>query len=777
METQMSLTDSVNKLNDYLNESIKSANKAISGETNRATASASGPLKSSLQKLTVDNSKDTLKVNPILNSAGKAGEDFLNKTAKGAVDSVMKKANLTPIQNATKQFFTLFASITTFGPEVALELARNTANNIVTGIKKKDTIAQQINAEVTAIYNACAILLNGPPPFRNYLQDIINAYGLISGADSNLKRVLAELSKPIAPTFKQRTFDQSLKDLASARDILLPPNNTNVQDIRTLDFSSLSQAKQSVARVKTAFLSLAGMTLNLANLILQYEMQSLQVNGLINIFLTALDDYLSNYLKSLPTNQAAIDHITSGVSQLDALLAEMKSILDRLNGSPEDATIKSQLSTYGTKWGVSLTGTIEFLKLNPASGSAVIDKTTANVQAYLLAVKQISALTDITYPGGTVYVNKGQEDAYKGLVRPSAKYIGTVNTIMVTSTSRLDVRLQASAIRNYMTTSTALDAKIVLALQPFLNTRSPFGGDIAKSLGKLKKYANKNGLDRMAGILTSGDVKSLFSATPDTSTYAGAAVASTNAIIDVVKQVPGATTQLISKIETLRDSVLRKQKAQEQFAGRGAYIAQGAEATQRQAAVDSDKTLIRNTTEAAKQYDEDVAQDPAANTERVLNAKVTPGQVPGSGDVRAAEEGVPANFLGPTVSASYPISFVAVKEGSSPKDPSKYFAPWYFFYSRGALYQLFADVHFTYKPADLEDVHEGFKWPDERHRIYPYKGSSGTDTEIVPGFTYEDYLKKFYGLEFQRETYGYNPTKPPDAQSFSGTVVYENPSF
>ena len=564
----MSLLDAVTSLGDYLNQSIKSGNNAATASDKQSKATPDGQLMTSLNNQTSTNTQDQLKTNPILTTAPDTALGAISTTVSACVSTAITKVNLTPIQNASAQFFTLFASVTSFGTEVAMALARNTGNNLKSALAQKDAISRQLDTEMTALYNACAILLNGAPFFNAYLKAVTQAYQLMVTADANLKDVVAKLNANFlpAPVYQTLKFNTSITQLTQARDLLLPPPGTNVGGIRAGSLSSAALAKQSAAQVFTAAVSIAGISLQIGKLALQYEVASINVNAYLNTYLNALDDYISGYKQSNSVNQATIDHITAGTSQLDNLIAQMNQTLTQIVAAGPSATTKSgvQLSSYGTLWGVQLTAIIEWLKLNPGAGSALLSQTSASVLAYTKSVTQIEALGNRNFVGGTLYVTEGEEQAFQGLMQPLAKVLATANSLVVTSTSKRDMRAQVNTIHNYLAASRALDAQILAAIQPFLNTKTTISGTVGQGLSTLIGFANKTGLDRLAGLVTNGDVKNLFAATPATATYSGAAVTGMNSILTSLQGSPTATTQQISSISTLRDQVQSKQKAQEQ---------------------------------------------------------------------------------------------------------------------------------------------------------------------------------------------------------------------
>lgn len=266
----MSLVDQVQNLSDYLNKNIKTVNNAATASVKRDTVSSDGQLKASLQTQTSANTFSALKQNPILNTAIDTANKTVTSIAQQVVKNAISKVNLTPIQNATQQFFTLYASVTSFGTEVAMAFARNTGKNLVAALAKKDSLSKQLETEVLALYNACAILLNGQPFFDAYLKSVIQAYLLIQTADANLKNVASVLASPTNPRYQTRKFNTSITQLQQAADLILPDRGVDVSSIRsTGTFISATLNSQSNKQIYAAALSIPGISLQIAKLALQ----------------------------------------------------------------------------------------------------------------------------------------------------------------------------------------------------------------------------------------------------------------------------------------------------------------------------------------------------------------------------------------------------------------------------------------------------------------------------------------------------------------------------
>lgn len=632
----MSLSEAVAQLSDYLNNKMTEANSAALAGTNRAAGTPDGAMRSEMQTATSASTMASLSQNPVINTVVDTVNEAATTVAQQVVRDAITKINLTPIQNATQQFFTLFASITTFGTEVAMAFARNTGRNITQAVQDKQRISNELESEIVALYNACAILLNGQPFFDQYLQNVLRAYNLILSADNTLRTVVTALSHPTRPRYHSRRVTDSINRLTEARDLILPDRGADVSSIRaTGEFISSVIDRQSNRDVYAAAISIPGITLNIARLVVEYQVKSVELNALINTFAGVLNDYIANYQQSQSLNAATIAHLNAGITQLASLLDEMEAILSQNSNTATDIRFRAKLSSYGIQWGVKLTGTIEWLKANPGAGSALLTQTSDSVAAYNRSVANLGVIGNRTFSGGTVFVTAGKEDAFRGLVPLTARILATANLIVATSQSRASVLTQATAVRRYLQNARVVDSQILTAIQPFMNTRSTLSEVVDRSVNQLIGVANTYGLDRLAGLLTSGNIKDVLSVTPDTATHAGAAVVGMNSILNTLRELPDATVQQVSQIETLRDQVMREQKAQEVYAGRSAQATADADEARRQQDTEDTEKLIETATEAAKQLDAEVAEDPTTKTEEAMGAQVTPGMAPSARDIRA----------------------------------------------------------------------------------------------------------------------------------------------
>lgn len=624
----MSLVDEVQTLENYLTKQISNGNKYFTATDNRQKAQPDGQLTQQLQTQTSTSAMNSIAGNPLVNTISDTVNQSITSVAQQVVSTAITKVNLTPIQNASQQFFTLFASVTSFGIEVAMQFARNTGNNLIAALAQKDATSDSLEAEIVALYNACAIMLNGQPFFNQYLQNILAAYQLIVKADTNLQNVVIALQAP-TPIYQKITFTLAQSQLTQAQNLILPNRGVDVSSIRsTANFVSTVIKRQSNQQVYAAALSIPGITVQIGKLAMTYELQSVNVNAYLNTYLNALSNYITGYMQSNAVNQATIDHLSAGISQINSLLAQMNTTLSQYNGQPT-AAFAAQLSMQGTQWGVELAAIIAWLGLNPGAGSALLTQTSLSVTAYTKSINTINGLGDITFNGGTVYITNGEENPVQGLILPLARFLLAANTLLATSTSKTNIYQQATVVRTYLQKARVNDAEIKAAVQPFLNTKTTLTGPVAAGISTLLAFSNKMGLDRLAGLITNGNVKDLFSSTPATSTYAGAAVTAINSIVMTIQASPNATTQQISQIQTLRDTVSRQQKANEQYAGRQATQTQQQDVTTQQATIATDQTEIQTAIAAAQQIDQEGAgNNPVTQTSVALAPQVPPGTLP-----------------------------------------------------------------------------------------------------------------------------------------------------
>lgn len=631
----MSLSDSVAQLSGYMNNKIADLNKSIQASEVRDKWQSDGMLKNQLKAQLSDSVLSTLGTNPIINATTDAVNQQVTTLAQGLVSSVIKKADLSPIQNATTQFFTMWANVSSFGVEVAMVLARNTASNIVKAIKEKDAIATKLDAEILALYNTCAILLSGQPFYNQYLKNLLKAYVLIGDADKKFKTVSSTLQNK--SIYSALVFKDGLSKLQQAQNLLIPPDSAkSVSTVRSLDdFTTVLANTQNAQAVYAAATAISSMTSRIAALTVEYEAAALKVNNLITTFKGCLTGYISSYQASSGINKATVDHINAGTSQLDNLLADMNAILTQNTMDPTDFTYKAKLTSYGLKWGVQVAAIVEWMKANPAAGAVLLNQTTSSVTAYKKALAALDGIKPVKFTGGQYDATGGIENSVPNLSSPMSTLLLYANTIVVTHQSKADFSKRCQAMRSYTATSKSVDTRIVAALGPFIGTQTTLTGQVSETLGQLTAFANKNGLDRAAGLLISGDVSGLLALTPLDATYSAAAVSGLTNILSVMYANPATTAQQVSQIEALRTKVGRQQAADEAYANRQAKSSQGDAVAIQKAQVDEDKNVVKTAVLAAEQFDSAVSADTVTQSTKLLAPQVTPNSLPDPADLIA----------------------------------------------------------------------------------------------------------------------------------------------
>ncbi len=610
------LGESVKLLEDYLNERSKDAARLISVDKTNSLTGPEGASQNFIQSTAVQNAMKTMVQNPVVNM----GIDTLNQAVTGAVQNMLRQAvdkiDLSPIAAATQSVFQYITMASTLQEEFAMEMARNTARNIVKLSNQKKELITKMQSEITALYNACVILLNSRPFFSQFLVDLIQAYNLLSTAESKFNDVLRGMlpakdpSITRAPIYRKGVFESGLKDLAAARDLILPPNDADITSVRDLqDFSSSVIDRKTNQQAKAAALSIPGMTLKIGQYMIEYVRLTTEINLLLNTFSDALDGYIESLNRSSNMYATAYDHIAAGNSQIAALRNDMRATL--LVDLPENqrqleyakANYPPRVSSAAVTWGPRATAALEWMKLNPA-GKALetLQKTATSVDAYTTAKTKIKALKDRPYSGGTLKVTEGRENSADAVTLVARLMILT-NSIVAFQNSAADVASRFRQVRNHFNTSSLLCDDIINAVQPFINTKSQLAAPAQEAVNSILGIANKYGLDRIAGLISDGGVRELFNITPDTSTFVGTALISINSILDALKQDPGVTEQQTSAFEQLADRVRREKTTQEIEASRSSSATLEKAVAQTKAKEESDRQTVETAKATAQQVD------------------------------------------------------------------------------------------------------------------------------------------------------------------------------
>lgn len=621
------LSESVKFMEEYLTKASSDTAKLVSSVGTASKDDPAGQARNLVNTKGIESVKASIATNPL----AQMGMDTVNQMAttlvQQLVNDALKKVNFSPIQNAVQNFFQAWATISTLDTEVAMELARNTARNMVTLMDQKDQVIRDIQGEITALHNACIIILNSSPFMDQYIRDLISAYGILVGAETKFKNVVRVLEKN--HRFHNREFDSGVADLERAQALILPDRGADISSIRAVeDFVSDTIQRQSNKQAVAAAMSIPGISLKLGQKMIEYVRIVTELNLLLNTFLDALDGWIASFSRNTNIDQVTIDHITAGLKQLTDLINGMNSALFpdlsvTPNFDPTQANYGPRLSAQATGWGLKLQAIIEWMKLNPGKGSQVLDQTSNSVTQYLNSKKLLESYGDLSYIGGTMKITQSREDV-EVAVRAVARLMLRVNTIVATRQTKSSVTAEFRQVRRYFETSQSHTARMRFALQGFLNTSSGLQGPARQIVGQALGIANKYGLDRVVGLINDGKVRELFGVTPDTATFAGSAVFGMNQLVAAVRGQPTTTDAQIERLENIRDAVEREKKAKEIESNRSYGSTVDAAQEEIKARLAQIKATISPAIEAAKQVDESTGTSENAKAETAM-ANVIPG--------------------------------------------------------------------------------------------------------------------------------------------------------
>lgn len=622
------LSSSVNSMETFLTEKTNDASLSFKTTGLFSKEDALGAAQSKMESESITQLKAKLAVNPI----AQAGIDTLTQMGTTIVQQIvgdaLKKINLSPIQNATQNFFQAWATVSTFDTEVAMELARNTARNIQKVLTQKNQVIAEIQAEITALHNACVIILNSSPFIDKYFQDLVAALNILKRADGKFTNVYKGLtaSATASRKFNSITFNSGIADLEAAQVLILPDRNANISSIRDVtDFVSTTIQRPTTMQAIAAAQSIPGMTLKLGTKMIEYIKLTVEVNLLLNTFLDALDGWISSYKKSSNIYDAVASHVAAGKTQLEDLIAIMQSTLYPSAASGLDVTsltYGATLSANATAWGVKNQAVIEWMKLNPGKGAALVDQTSNSVTKYLDSVNLIKTFGNMPYSGGTFVCTEGREDG-EVAVRAVAKLMLRVNTILATRQTRTQITTEFRSVRNFFQKSLANDQRLASSLNIFLSTSNTLPGPARKILSDALGIANKYGLDRVAGLINDGKVRELFNVTPDTSTFAGSAVVGMSQLVSLIRSNPEATDAQVSRIESARDVLVADKTSKDIEANRSYSSTVNAVQEEIKKKLDEIKSIIQPGIEAAKALDTNSGTSLQAKTETTMSSVIS----------------------------------------------------------------------------------------------------------------------------------------------------------
>ena len=603
----MSLTESVSALEEYLTKKNSEASKAVGSFSVTAKTGPVGSLTNSIKKSALSDIMGDLAENPLVQMGIDTLTQIVTTAVQQLVTDALKKINLSAIENATQNFMQIWATVSSFQSEVAMELARNCGKQLINDLNTKKQLITAIRADITALHNACNLIVNSGNFMGQYVKDLIAAYDILNSANSNFTLVSKRL-KSSDPSFLNSRYNKGLAQLQQAQTLILPDRNADVSSIRGLkDLVETTVNRQSNKQAVAALLAIPGITLTIGQNMIKYVSITVDINLRLTTFTSALSTWSTSFTKNKNIYKVASDHLDAGMSQLAQLLDEMQTILLVAPGSapvydPASALFGVNVSASATMWGIQLQAIIQWMKLNPGVGAAQLDQTANSVKLYKQALKLIASYGDMSYSGGTLAISNGQED-YISSLKPLTTLLVRVNTLVATKNSKSSVISMFRPVDAMFKTSQQNIDRIAAALNPFLATEATLPGPAAKLLGDAYGVAQKYGLDRVAGLLTNGDIAGLFSVNPQNATFAGAALGGLNNIASAIRLNPDASDAQIAKIDKLRDVVQADKTAKEIEANRAYAANADAAQAKAKATIKSDKATIKPAIEAAKQID------------------------------------------------------------------------------------------------------------------------------------------------------------------------------
>lgn len=632
----LSLSEAVGLMEDYVKERSAEAAKMVATASAAEKSSLGDLSQSALQSKTLAQVRSAAASNPALQAAADTASQIGTTLVQKMATDALSKVSLAPIQAATQNFMQAWATLSTFDTEIAMEMARNSARNISSVLDKRDAVLGEITTELTALHNACAVILNSSPFMDRYINDLIAAHRILRKAEQRFEAVISRLSAQgdpkipnSGPSFLKGQFNAGVKDLEQAKNLILPDRDVDISSITAAgDFVSATLDRQTNKQAIAAVVAIPGISLKLGRKALEYTQLTVEMNLLILTFLDAIEGWISGFEKNTNIYRVTNDHVQAGLSQLSTLIAEMDATLypDMILSSdvhlnPASLRHLPKITASATVWGVKLQAIIEWMKLNPGVGAAQIDQTSESVNRYLMACSEIRALRDISVNGGILPISEGREDSQTA-VKALSTLLLDVNTLVATRQTRKQITDEFSRVRGVFRGARYHSNRIRKAINPFIATQTTLPGPARAALSQALGLANKYGLDRVAGLVSAGRTRELFKVTPETATYAGAAVAGMNQVIALALGEPNTSTAQIKKLEDLRDSVDRQKQAQDIEAGRSysASLAAARDSIARK--LEQIKETIAPAREAAAFLDSTNGRGPESTAENDLSSAI-----------------------------------------------------------------------------------------------------------------------------------------------------------
>lgn len=638
----MSLIESANFIQDFITKRQEEVNQNIDGVSNRAKRSAGDKLNFKVADRVSSPILGRISTGPLAEAGVTVATGLVKQitnqlisTGAKKIDAAVNKALGFPLrqtaQDLTDGYFAAVTLASTAHVEVIMEIARINARTIVKLIEQKNTLISEMKNDIEDIYRAMTTILRANPFFDDYFKQLLDAYSKILSSQADLKSVVKTLRN--VHKYNKILHDRAITRLEAARGEMQPPSTVKVESMlkgipleEIADF--FTQTPLGVAVVATvtgkksgmealaAALTIPVISARMGERYIRYTSLTVEINLLITHFITALDEFISQYKRNDNIDQAAINHIQAGISQLDTLLSDMKVQL--FPATPKKSQLyQAEVTTAATGWILRLDTTIEWLKNNPAKTAESLDVTGESVSRYRKAVATLEAIGDIKHGLATLTVKEAQED----LVKTTAlvgKLLLQANVVIATQTPPQDIKLMVFQLRDIFSAASDLDKKIVDALTPFINTPFELLNNANKVVNQLLKISKDLGLDRATDLLQKADIKSFYAMNAQTATYTGAAVVGLDTIIGALRAKPGATDSDVQKCQVIRDDVARRNETQKVESQRSSATSTDRYVAKQKLALASDEADADSAKNVANQQDPEISNGPVTQANKVV---------------------------------------------------------------------------------------------------------------------------------------------------------------
>ena len=608
-------------LDDYLEQKGKDLSSNIATVDAKDQGSPVGKVKSDMQKKTADAVLNSVKSGPIEQAAAGFVSSVATNLSSQLVKNVFTKNNIISVDNAVQGLFQALAMAKNLGAEFAVEMARNSAGQILKYLDEKDAIVSSIRSKLVSLHNACTYL-SGNPFVKNYIQDLIKAIDLLDGANQDFGQVAIFLGSPTSPTFHSAKYDQGLSKLLAAQSLISPGSLVDISNVKQANAYASGVVKSSSDQTKAAVLVVPAISLEIGQLIIKYVRVVTNINLSITSFLGGMDAWTSTFKNSTSVYKAMLAHLQTGRSSISSLTSDMRSAIYPADGVTSGSLYSAKLNASASTWGLRNQTIIEWMRLNPGVLAAQsLNNTSTGIEAYKTAMGLIKDLKDLSYVGGTFIAGTGKEDPNMA-TKNVARLLLKVNTMIAKNQFESSVTIQFKYADAFFNTSITNSQRLRSILKSFASTKSALPTPARQFLLNQIGWAREHGLDRAAMLLMSGDMLGILSITSVDATTEGATYAALSSLIDVVKQDPNASDAQVERLESARSEVEADKISKEVEAGRVYGSSADAARDKLNAKMDKTKTSIGYGVETAKELDKSKGQTDTNYAENAMASSV-----------------------------------------------------------------------------------------------------------------------------------------------------------